>query len=193
MLGGTFFSAISQILLKQSANIKYSNPLREYLNWRVILAYFLFFGILLNTWCYTKVDMRYGPVIDTAAYVFVLLLSKVILKEKITRGKFIGNLIIIAGIHIHTAVCHRKHGGDIGYISTGLLDTDNIRHVLTECYNRLRSDRHACTSRYIVKNNRNLHSIGYRGKMCNQAVLSRFVIIRGYEKQSVRPVFLRLL
>ena len=47
MLGGTFFSAFSQILLKQSANIKYSNPLREYLNWRVILAYFLFFGILL--------------------------------------------------------------------------------------------------------------------------------------------------
>jgi drug/metabolite transporter (DMT)-like permease len=103
MLGGTFFSAISQILLKQSANIKYSNPLREYLNWRVILAYFLFFGILLlNTWCYTKVDMRYGPVIDTAAYVFVLLLSKVILKEKITRGKFIGNLIIIAGIIVYT-------------------------------------------------------------------------------------------
>ena len=87
MLGGTFFSAISQILLKQSANIKYSNPLREYLNWRVILAYFLFFGILLlNTWC----------------YVFVLLLSKVILKEKITRGKFIGNLIIIAGIIVYT-------------------------------------------------------------------------------------------
>ena len=60
MLGGTFFSAISQILLKQSANIKYDNPLREYLNWRVILAYVMFFGILLlNTWCYTKVDMRY--------------------------------------------------------------------------------------------------------------------------------------
>ena len=67
MLGGTFFSAISQILLKQSANKKYDNPLREYLNWRVILAYVMFFGILLlNTWCYTKVDMRYGPVIDTA-------------------------------------------------------------------------------------------------------------------------------
>ena len=94
MLGGTFFSAISQILLKQSANIKYDNPLREYLNWRVILAYVMFFGILLlNTWCYTKVDMRYGPVIDTAAYVFVLLLSRFILNEKITKGKLIGNLI----------------------------------------------------------------------------------------------------
>ena len=46
--------------------------------------------------------MRYGPVIDTAAYVFVLLLSHFILKEKITRGKIMGNLIIIAGILIYT-------------------------------------------------------------------------------------------
>lgn len=103
MLGGTFFSAISQILLKQSANKDYSTPLKEYLNWRVITAYGLFFGILLlNTWCYTQVDMRYGPVIDTAAYVFVLILSKVILKERITRGKIIGNLIIILGIIVYT-------------------------------------------------------------------------------------------
>ena len=103
MLGGSFFSAISQMLLKLCANKDYSNPLKEYLNWRVITAYGLFFGILLlNTWCYTQVDMRYGPVIDTAAYVFVLILSKVILKERITRGKIIGNLIIILGIIVYT-------------------------------------------------------------------------------------------
>ena len=97
MLGGTFFSAVSQILLKQSANIKYENRIREYLNFRVILSYAIFMLILLlNTWCYTKVDMRYGPV------VFVLLLSHFILKEKITKGKIIGNLIIIAGILIYT-------------------------------------------------------------------------------------------
>lgn len=103
MLGGTFFSAVSQILLKQSANKNYPTPLKEYLNWRVITAYGLFFGILLlNTWCYTQVDMRYGPVIDTAAYVFVLILSRVILKERITRGKIIGNLIIILGIIVYT-------------------------------------------------------------------------------------------
>ena len=89
--------------IKTGLNIKYDNPLREYLNWRVILAYVMFFGILLlNTWCYTKVDMRYGPVIDTAAYVFVLLLSRFILNEKITKGKLIGNLIIIAGILVYT-------------------------------------------------------------------------------------------
>ena len=103
MLGGTFFTAVSQILLKQSSNIKYENKIREYLNFRVILSYGIFFLILLlNTWCYTKVDMRYGPVIDTAAYVFVLLLSRLILKEKFTKGKILGNLIIIAGILIYT-------------------------------------------------------------------------------------------
>ena len=101
MLGGTFFTAVSQILLKQSSNIKYENKIREYLNFRVILSYGMFFLILLlNTWCYTKVEMRYGPVIDTAAYVFVLLLSR--LKEKITKGKILGNLIIITGILIYT-------------------------------------------------------------------------------------------
>lgn len=91
MLAGTFFTAISQVLLKQSANKKYSNPLLEYLNWRVIVAYGIFFGVLLlNTWCYTKVDMRFGPVIDTAAYVFVLIFSRVILNEKITKRKTCG-------------------------------------------------------------------------------------------------------
>lgn len=103
MLSGTFFSAISQILLKQSANMEYKNPLREYLNWRVILAYGIFFSVLLlNTYCYTKVDMRFGPVIDTAAYIFVLIFSKAILKEKITKGKLLGNLIIVIGILIYT-------------------------------------------------------------------------------------------
>ena len=103
MLAGTFFSAISQVLLKQSANMEYKNPLREYLNWRVILAYGIFFGVLLlNTWCYTKVDMKFGPVIDTAAYVFVLIFSRLILNEKITKGKLVGNLLIIAGILIYT-------------------------------------------------------------------------------------------
>ena len=103
MLAGTFFTAISQVLLNQSANKKYSNPLLEYLHWRVIVAYGIFFGVLLlNTWCYTKVDMRFGPVIDTAAYVFVLIFSRVILNEKITKGKLVGNLLIIAGILIYT-------------------------------------------------------------------------------------------
>ena len=103
MLAGTFFSAISQVLLKQSANMEYKNPLREYLNWRVILAYAIFFGVLLsNTYAYTRVDMKYGSIIDTLAYVFVFLLSVFILHEKVSKKKLIGNLLIIAGILIYS-------------------------------------------------------------------------------------------
>ena len=46
--------------------------------------------------------MKYGPVIDTFSYVFVLLLSWLILKEKISKGKLIGNLLIILGVFIYT-------------------------------------------------------------------------------------------
>src|SRR5699024_8457541 len=103
MFAGTFFTAVSQILLKISAGKTYRHPIFEYLNWRVITAYGIFFGVLLlNTYAYTQVDMKYGPVIDTFTYVFVLLLSWLILKEKITKGKLIGNLIIILGVVIYT-------------------------------------------------------------------------------------------
>ncbi len=102
MFGGTFFTALSQVLLKQSANRTWKSPIYEYLNWRVILAYFIFFGVLLlNTYAYTRVDMKYGAVIDTFSYVFVMLLSYLILREKFTRGRLIGNLIIITGVFIY--------------------------------------------------------------------------------------------
>lgn len=41
MLICTMFSAVSQILLKQSANEEHASALREYLNWRVIVAYLI--------------------------------------------------------------------------------------------------------------------------------------------------------
>lgn len=103
MLICTVFSAASQILLKQSANQKHENALKEYLNWRVITAYLIFGSVLLvNTYAYTQVDMKYGPVLDTFTYVFVLLFSWLILKEKITKGKLIGNLLIVAGVIVYT-------------------------------------------------------------------------------------------
>lgn len=100
---GTFFTAFSQLLLKQSANQEYRHPIYEYLNWRVILAYAIFVAVLVNnTVAFTHVDMKYGSVIDTFSYVFVLLLSHFVLKEGFNKGKVIGNLIIICGILIYT-------------------------------------------------------------------------------------------
>ena len=89
----TFFSALSQLLLKLSANEKHESMLREYLNVKVISAYFIFAVVLLlNTWAYTKVF----------TYVFVLLLSVFALKEKLTGWKAAGNLLIIAGVLLYT-------------------------------------------------------------------------------------------
>ncbi len=99
----TFFSAGSQVLLKQSARMPHKSWIYEYLNWRVILAYGISFAVLFSTtYAYTKVDMRYGPVIDTFTYVFVMLLSYLLLKEHFNKGQLIGNLIIIAGVIIYT-------------------------------------------------------------------------------------------
>lgn len=103
MLVCTVFSAVSQILLKQSANQKHESALKEYLNWRVIVAYLIFGSVLLaNTYAYTQVEMKYGSVLDTLTYVFVLILSWMVLKERITKGKLAGNLIIVVGILIYT-------------------------------------------------------------------------------------------
>lgn len=103
MFGATFFTAISQVLLKQSAEKEHKSWIFEYLNWRVITAYGISFSILLlNTYAYTKVDMKYGAVIDTFSYVFVMVLSYLILKEKFTKGQLIGNLMIITGVMVYT-------------------------------------------------------------------------------------------
>lgn len=103
MFAGTFFTAISQVLLKQSANKKYKNILLEYLNWRVILSYCIFAAVLLlNTYAYTKVDLKYGAVIDTCSYFFVMVLSWLILKEKMTVRRICGNLLIMTGVFVYT-------------------------------------------------------------------------------------------
>lgn len=99
----TIFSAGAQVLLKQSARMEHKSWIYEYLNWRVITAYAISFCVLFSTtFAYTKVDMRFGPVIDTFTYVFVMVLSYFLLKERFTRGQLIGNLIIITGILIYT-------------------------------------------------------------------------------------------
>ena len=103
LLIATFFSAGSQVLLKQSAKMEHKSWIYEYLNWRVITAYAIAFAVLfLNTWAFTKIDMRFGSVIDTVTYVFVMLLSYFLLREKFNRKQLIGNLIIIAGVLVYT-------------------------------------------------------------------------------------------
>lgn len=99
----TFFSAVSQILLKKSADIDHGSWIREYLNWRVITAYSIYaIVLLLNIWAFTKIDLKYGAVIDTFTYVFVMLLSIMVLHEKIPKGRVLGNILIMIGVIVYT-------------------------------------------------------------------------------------------
>ena len=99
----SFFSAFSQILLKKSTFIRYNSVIREYLNIRVITAYGIFVLVLLsNAFAFKGIPYKYGSVIGATSYVFLMILSKCLLKEKIEKNVLVGNLIIVAGIIIYS-------------------------------------------------------------------------------------------
>ena len=98
-----FVTAVSQILLKISADKPHKNRYAEYLNPYVILSYAMFALVLgINVFIYTLIDYRFGVVINSLSVVFVLLLSKFLLKETLTRRKWFGNALIILGIACFT-------------------------------------------------------------------------------------------
>ncbi len=101
MIVSAFITAFSQIILKKSAGIKYKNIIFEYLNPLVLLSYVCYAGVLvLNVFIYTKVDYRFGVIINSMSTVFVMLLSNLILKERITKKRIIGNIMLVCGILI---------------------------------------------------------------------------------------------
>ena len=101
-VAGVFISSVSQIILKKSADIEYPNKIREYLNVRVIFSYIIFFGATLcSILAYTKIPLSLGPILESSGYIFVAVMSRLFLKEKITKQKMLGLSIIIIGIIIY--------------------------------------------------------------------------------------------
>ncbi len=69
----------------------------------MILAYGIAASVLLiNTYAYTEVEIKYASIIDAFSYVNVMVFSYLLLKEQFTKKQLIGNLVIIAGILIYT-------------------------------------------------------------------------------------------
>lgn len=92
-------SASSQMLLKQGASKKYDSVVREYLNPWVISGYAL---MILSTLCiiyaYRGVAYKNGAIIESLGYLLIMILSRLLFREKITKKKLVGNLIILAGV-----------------------------------------------------------------------------------------------
>lgn len=98
---GVVISAFAQTLLKKSANIERENKIKEYLNFKTIFAYGIFFGATLCTvFAYKYVPLSMGPILGTTEYLFVAILSYWLLKEKISKKKFIGLITIMLGVLI---------------------------------------------------------------------------------------------
>ncbi len=99
---GIFASACSQILLKKSANRSHSNKIYEILNWRVIIAYGIFFcSMLINIFALRNgVYLKDIPILEALGYIFVPILSSFFLFEKITKRVLLSMVIILVGIFI---------------------------------------------------------------------------------------------
>jgi len=94
-----FISNISQVMLKKSSQITYQSKLQEYFNFRIIVAYILFFSCtILSTLLYKYIPLSLAPILESSGYIFIIILSVIFLKEKISIRKIIGNLLIIVGI-----------------------------------------------------------------------------------------------
>lgn len=99
LIFSVFISSIAQMLLKISANENHASKLKEYLNFRVIVSYGIFVvSTILTVIAYKGVYLKSGPIIESTGYIFVLILGKMLLKEKITKNKLIGITTIIFGI-----------------------------------------------------------------------------------------------
>lgn len=99
LIMSVFIATCSQILLKKSSDIKYESIIREYLNWRVIVGYgMMIISTILTIIAFKNLDYKYGPILESVGYIFIMILGKFFLKEKITNGKIIGNTLIFIGI-----------------------------------------------------------------------------------------------
>lgn len=103
-LFSVFISAVSQILLKKSAETAYNSRLKEYLNPRVILAYGIFFlSTLCTMWAYKAVPLSLGAVLEATGYLWVTILGILFLKEKVSPQKWAGLALIVLGILVFNA------------------------------------------------------------------------------------------
>ncbi len=94
-----FVASCSQILLKIASGKEHDSIIKEYLNPQVIIGYgMMFASTILTILAFKGLDYKNGPIIESVGYIFIMILSRIFLKEKITLKKVIGNLLILVGI-----------------------------------------------------------------------------------------------
>lgn len=100
-IGSVFISAVSQVMLKKSADKEHGSLRKEYLNPLVIGAYSLFLGsTLVTVYAYKYVPLSMGPVLEALGYVFIGILGFFVLKERLNTKSLLGMAFIVVGVII---------------------------------------------------------------------------------------------
>lgn len=100
MCASVVIASFSQVMLKAGAKKEYSSAIREYLNLYVISGY----GLLLVSMVLPIIAYKFGldykeaPVIEAIGPALVTVLSFFFFKEKLTKKKIIGNVLVVLGI-----------------------------------------------------------------------------------------------
>lgn len=94
-------ASFSQILLKKSAQKKYTSFLREYINPYVMIGYgMMVLSTIVTTLAYQGIAYKNGPVVEALGYILIMILSYIFFKETITKRKALGNALVLLGIII---------------------------------------------------------------------------------------------
>lgn len=94
-----FIASVSQILLKQSAQMEHKNIIFKFLNWRVILGYALLLGTtVINVFAYRGVELKVTPMIESTGIIWVTILAAFWLGEKPTKRTLLSIGVTVIGI-----------------------------------------------------------------------------------------------
>lgn len=99
---GILSCSLSQLLLKKSARAVHSSKIYEVLNPKVVIAYAVFFcSLLVNIWAMSKgLQLKEMAMLESLGYVFVPILSFLVLKEHITLRTVCATLMVVLGIFV---------------------------------------------------------------------------------------------
>ncbi len=97
--GAVFIASLSQILLKQSAQMEHKNFIFKFLNWRVMLGYALLLGTtIINVFAYRGVELKVTPMIESTGIIWVTILAFFFFGERPDKRTILSVIITIIGI-----------------------------------------------------------------------------------------------
>jgi drug/metabolite transporter (DMT)-like permease len=88
-------------MLKKSAD-RNAQGLAQYLNKSVIIGNIIFFMVTFGSViCYRHIRLSMAAILGSSNYVFIPVLSRMFLKERITKRQIMGTSLILSGIIVY--------------------------------------------------------------------------------------------